>query len=255
MSVTGAQKVFETINHGSNFVETFVKADLDDLTVGLRLKPAGIKNFAILQHFFLDLVCVPGTTTLFPPNKFPSNTVLIEQVGTYLAPYVQKKYEDPAERMNDYTELIKYAEGYPDLATFLGEALVSFTYDGEDPLTPAKKEKPVILTTIHQAKGLEWTAVFLVNCTDGQLPSKQSFANPDALEEERRLFYVACTRAKDSLVITYPEVLPDFTGDPPAVKSRFLVELEHENVLRVNESHRLFQKEQPAPKPQATVEN
>jgi len=62
----------------------------------------------------------------------------------------------------------------------------------------------VVLSTIHQAKGLEWSVVFLVSCADGQIPLAKALKEPGGEEEERRLFYVAATRAKDRLYICYP---------------------------------------------------
>src|SRR5690625_7762376 len=70
---------------------------------------------------------------------------------------------------------------------------------------PGKKEEaPLILSTIHSAKGLEWKAVFLMQCLDGILPSLYALDSPDQLDEEIRLFYVAVTRAKEYIYLTYP---------------------------------------------------
>ncbi|MEK7160729.1 MAG: 3'-5' exonuclease, partial [Patescibacteria group bacterium] len=64
--------------------------------------------------------------------------------------------------------------------------------------------QPIVLSTIHQAKGLEWDTVFVIGLVNGQFPSYQSFKNKKNLEEERRLFYVAVTRAKNKLFLSYP---------------------------------------------------
>ncbi len=81
----------------------------------------------------------------------------------------------------------------------------------------------VVLSTIHQAKGLEWPAVFLIWCAEGMIPLARAIKEQDGEEEERRLFYVACTRARDELYFCYP--LLDFSrgmGGGYLSPSRFL---------------------------------
>jgi DNA helicase-2/ATP-dependent DNA helicase PcrA len=86
-----------------------------------------------------------------------------------------------------------------------------------------KENEYVTLSTIHSAKGLEWHSVFIIHAVEGFFPSSQSFENLDSMEEERRLMYVASTRAKKNLFITYPTNLFDrrigFTMSKP---SRFI---------------------------------
>jgi DNA helicase-2/ATP-dependent DNA helicase PcrA len=79
---------------------------------------------------------------------------------------------------------------------------------------------------VHQAKGLEWKAVFVIWMTDGMFPSSRSLENDDAIEEERRLFYVAVTRARDELYLTYPHMrLNAGYGEMMQRPSRFLGEI------------------------------
>jgi len=83
-----------------------------------------------------------------------------------------------------------------------------------------------VLSSIHQAKGLEWTVVFMVWCCEGMMPLSRALKEPGGEEEERRLFYVAATRAKDHLYLCYP--LTDYTrgmGNLPVSPSRFILEL------------------------------
>lgn len=86
------------------------------------------------------------------------------------------------------------------------------------------KEDKIILSTIHQAKGLEWEAVFLLNLSSGGFPNDRAMREPDGLEEERRLFYVAITRAKRKLVLTYP-MASGGAGDFLSGPSLFLSEI------------------------------
>jgi DNA helicase-2/ATP-dependent DNA helicase PcrA len=84
----------------------------------------------------------------------------------------------------------------------------------------------MVLSSVHQAKGLEWRAVFVVWLADGRFPSAQALKDRDGEEEERRLFYVACTRAKDDLYLAYPLVAAPRDRERVVMKaSRFLEEL------------------------------
>jgi DNA helicase-2/ATP-dependent DNA helicase PcrA len=84
----------------------------------------------------------------------------------------------------------------------------------------------VTLSTIHQAKGLEWRAVFIVWMTEGMFPSSRSIPYLDAIEEERRLFYVAITRAEDELYLTCPAFWPGGSAENKLQRpSRFLKEI------------------------------
>ena len=90
--------------------------------------------------------------------------------------------------------------------------------DGTD-----RDDERVVLSTIHSAKGLEWQCVFVIWAVDGRFPSAYSFATEEELEEERRLFYVAVTRAKQHLFLTYPiNVYDKTTGSVLSKPSRFL---------------------------------
>jgi DNA helicase-2/ATP-dependent DNA helicase PcrA len=99
-------------------------------------------------------------------------------------------------------------------------------------------EDYLVLSTVHSAKGLEWDVVHVIHAADGMIPSDMSTGNDDEIEEERRLLYVALTRARDSLHVTYPQRYyrrPRGLEDPHSYsqRSRFLpdVVLEHFDVL------------------------
>jgi len=87
----------------------------------------------------------------------------------------------------------------------------------------------VTLTSVHQAKGLEWKVVFVIWMADGKFPSVRSLESDESVEEERRLFYVAVTRAKDELYLTYPQMhLGSGYGEMLQRPSRFLSEVPKE---------------------------
>ena len=103
-------------------------------------------------------------------------------------------------------QLEQIASGYPSRERFLTE----LTLDPPDATSdqagvPLLDEDYLILSTIHSAKGQEWKSVYLFNVVDGCIPSDMATGDDDELEEERRLLYVALTRARDELTITYPQ--------------------------------------------------
>jgi DNA helicase II / ATP-dependent DNA helicase PcrA len=121
---------------------------------------------------------------------------------------LEVEYPDYRERLGDLDQLAVFAEKVDDLSQFLGEITLQESYTkagGED-----SRDK-LVLSTVHQAKGLEWEAVFIISMASGKFPNDKSLDNLTALEEERRLFYVAVTRAKRHLHVSY-SVTGGFTG-------------------------------------------
>ena len=139
--------------------------------------------------------------------------------------YLETVYTDYQGRVEDVAQLANFSSRFSSLTEFLNEMalLTSVGDDERDEQSPGDK---VILSTIHQAKGLEWQVVFLVSCGDGMIPLYRALNDPEGEEEERRLFYVATTRAKDHLYLSYPVV--DYSrrdGYVPVRPSRFINEL------------------------------
>jgi len=130
----------------------------------------------------------------------------LERLRAYLEPVIVQRYEAPASRLADIDQLALMARGYESRARFLAELTLdppASTSDLAGP--PLLDEDFLILSTIHSAKGLEWDAVHVIHATDGCIPSDMATGDDDELEEERRLLYVALTRARDELTITYPQ--------------------------------------------------
>lgn len=129
-----------------------------------------------------------------------------ETVGRWYAPHLERLYEDAEMRQGDIVQLQQIARTYPSRQRFLTE----LTLDPPDATSdeagaPLRDEDYLILSTIHSAKGQEWAAVTLLNAVDGCIPSDLATGTPDEIEEERRLLYVAMTRAKDHLQIVVPQ--------------------------------------------------
>ena len=146
---------------------------------------------------------------------------------------MQENYENAETRAEDIRGLSLYAQRYDSTETFLSElALISTErfkeptpLVGEDVVSGGEDDELLTLTSVHQAKGLEWKAVFIIWAAEGKFPSPRSLREIDSEEEERRLWYVALTRAKDELYITYPLLMTDYSRQTVLQKpSRFVTE-------------------------------
>ena len=136
--------------------------------------------------------------------------------------YVRSQLENASSRIDDLEQLALFADGYEAIDAFLDEVSLMNELSGEDVAAEQGERERVTLSTVHQAKGLEWRVVFLVWLAEGRFPS----ARAEDIEEERRLFYVACTRAKDELYLCYPMVARDrYRVDIITEPSRFVSEL------------------------------
>ncbi len=147
--------------------------------------------------------------------------------------HLVENYENAEARLEDLNGLAMYAGNYDSTEDFLSElALISTerfneptAIGGEDVVMGGEEDEILTLTSIHQAKGLEWNAVFLIWAAEGKFPSPRSLKEIDSEEEERRLWYVALTRAKDELYLTYPLMIVDYNRQTIIQKpSRFIME-------------------------------
>ncbi len=129
----------------------------------------------------------------------------IERIRRYYDPLVERLYDNPLPRRRDLEQLEIVAERYETRADFLADLTLdppSSTADLAGP--PRRDEDWLVLSTMHSAKGCEWKVVYIIHAADGMIPSDMATEDENSVEEERRLFYVAVTRARDRLYITYP---------------------------------------------------
>jgi DNA helicase-2/ATP-dependent DNA helicase PcrA len=139
--------------------------------------------------------------------------------------YLKYNFPNSDARLEDIGQLMNFSTQYQSLESFLGELSLLSGIDGEEIVDPGREDEKVILSTIHQAKGLEWKAVFLIWCAEGRFPSPKATEEGN-IEEERRLFYVASTRAMDELYLCYPLLVFDKQIGQVILKpSRFISEL------------------------------
>jgi DNA helicase-2/ATP-dependent DNA helicase PcrA len=157
--------------------------------------PAAREAFASLAEM-IEHVAPMGT-------KDPASQ--IERIRTFYDPLLPKVYDNPFVRARDLISLEQIASGYESRRRFLVDLQLDPPTSTADLAgVPYKDEDWLVLSTIHSAKGCEWDAVYLVHAADGFLPSDLSTGSEEEIEEERRLTYVALTRAKDFLYVTWP---------------------------------------------------
>jgi DNA helicase-2/ATP-dependent DNA helicase PcrA len=125
-------------------------------------------------------------------------------LGRAIAPLIAANYVQAAPRLEDVEGLVAAAAASGDLQTFVDELVLDQPQTSSDVGRPKLEEDYLVLSTIHSAKGLEWTVVHLLRSTDGNIPSDMALSTADGLEEERRLFYVALTRARRRLHLYAP---------------------------------------------------
>lgn len=174
-------------------------------------RSSGLKDLARV----LEEVARPGAMT--PAEQ-------VNELYSYYLPILKEQYDDYPKRMRDLEQLYTMAERYHRLEDFLSDlALEPLDESVVEVEAPDRDDERLVLSTIHSAKGLEWQCVFVIWVVDGKFPSVYSFMSKEELEEERRLFYVAVTRAKRYLYLTYPmNVYDKATGSVLSKRSRFL---------------------------------
>ena len=204
-----------------------------------------------------------GTISSDAMKRNPSEMIrLIVERG--YADYARQKFANAQARLDDLEQLSQYALRYEDVETFLDEIALSNPMASEDVAVVAPEDEKIVLSSVHQAKGLEWRVVFVIWLADGRFPSQRALRVPGGIirvtpdrvhealpllegatqdapvvdeqgtrelvipgeEEERRLFYVAVTRARQELYLVFPVMARDRGGmDLLMEPSRFVREL------------------------------
>jgi len=135
-------------------------------------------------------------------NSLIDKLSIIEE---YYIPLLRKLEDDWKIRIEDFTVLKQLCMEYKTVEEFISNLTIDPPNDSNASFTYAdSSEATVTISTIHSAKGLEWNTVFVISLIDGLVPHYKSFTNYEELEEERKLFYVACSRAKEKLYLTAP---------------------------------------------------
>jgi DNA helicase-2/ATP-dependent DNA helicase PcrA len=190
---------------------------------GERLLPMAVsakskKSWEQLAHT-LDEIAPGGQ-----PN--PPSEMITSIVEAVYDDYAKANFTNYELRREDLNQLAAFARQFKDVHEFLSQLALISNIDAEPALDQTADNEAVNLSSVHQAKGLEYHSVFVIWLTDGMFPSTRSLETRDAIEEERRLFYVAITRARDELYLTFPHMrLNAGYGDMFQRPSRFLKEI------------------------------
>ena len=149
---------------------------------------------------------------------------IVEEIIRYYRPILKDKYDDFNKREKDLDHFQYLATQYSNLEDFISDmALEPPESSVEGMYKNNIDDEALTISTIHSAKGLEWDSVFIIGAVDGRFPSAYSFNSEEEMDEELRLMYVATTRAKNNLYITYPVDMYDYSMNMVLSKpSRFL---------------------------------
>ena len=137
-----------------------------------------------------------------PSDDLPAQ---VHRVRQFYTPLLEAKYDHAQPRLRDLEQLEQVASRYRSRRTMLSEIALDPPASTQDLAGPPYLDDDyLVLSTIHSAKGLEWDAVYVIHAADGNIPSDMATGSPEEIEEERRLFYVALTRAKSWLYVCCP---------------------------------------------------
>jgi DNA helicase-2/ATP-dependent DNA helicase PcrA len=163
-----------------------------------------LKAFTVPQNLSADWRKLTELmlTLADPQRQWPGQVNLVRE---WYRPHFERNYEHFHTRIGDLDQLDVLSGQYPSRERFLTELTLDPPNATSDLAgTPVLDEDYLVLSTIHSAKGMEWDTVYLLNVVDGSFPSEFSTGKPELIEEERRLLYVAMTRAQNDLVLLTP---------------------------------------------------
>lgn len=194
-----AERIVQDIMEGKISVKRFSDAAVEQIVNA----PHDVAKFPPKVAQLFGALREASREEMLPPEK-------VEFLSEYYRPILRKQYDDYQKREKDIETFLLITERYRSLNSLLSDLSLDPPTESMTGIEETTKDDEMLtLSTIHSAKGLEWNTVIITNCLDGRFPSAASATDPDALEEERRLMYVAATRAKENLIITYPTNLYD----------------------------------------------
>ncbi len=149
--------------------------------------------------------------------------------------HLQEEYANYRQRLEDLEQLANFAQQFKTLEDLLTQLALLTNIEAEE-TQPTNDSEQLKLSSIHQSKGLEFDVVFVIMLCEGLFPSSRSMESVEGEEEERRLFYVAVTRARNELYLSYPliRMMPGGSGDAMQMPSRFFSEIPKELVEEWN---------------------
>lgn len=215
-----SKRIFKNICGYNNVKSFFQEKNVKDLASGLSSYAArGFKNlFLVFSKIY--------RISLKDKDYMPEIIVCV--LDNWYKNYLQSFYEDAQDRIEDIDQLANLSLKYSSIREMLSDFSLGEEFKGENFFN---LNQALTLSTIHQAKGLEWKVVFIISLKDGEFPHAKSLQDSIFLEEERRLFYVAATRAKEELYLTYPLLCWKWNQDLSIKPSIFVREID-QSLLR-----------------------
>ena len=206
MGASSAQKVIQYLMDTPDPLLTFTFKNLKISLKGKRIQAETFKSLEKMQSLYKNLIFDPTSQQLLPEDQMPSPPDLFSKLLDFYIPILEGKYDEKEkeDRLMDLKEFLVLSEKYGALSELLADVAISETFLGEKKEGDPSKddERPLVLSTIHQAKGLEWETVYVIGVADTLFPHSRSMNSKKEVEEERRIFYVASTRAKETLIFS-----------------------------------------------------
>lgn len=201
---------------GASTVNNIMPIIKGDLKPDIKLLPSNKSQS--LTPLFKTLGQLRDYSTTKKPEE------IVSAVINYYRPILKDKYDDFSKREKDLDHFEYLSTQYSNLEDFISDlALEPPDASVEGMYKKNSDDEALTISTIHSAKGLEWDSVFIIGAVDGRFPSAYSFNSEEEMDEELRLMYVATTRAKNNLYITYPVDMYDYSMNMVLSKpSRFL---------------------------------
>ncbi|UCD02242.1 MAG: ATP-dependent helicase [Promethearchaeota archaeon] len=217
IGTSSGSKIFEAISNIEHPIDALInKMFYAEKLKGSRISKEGIKNLISYVKQLID----------FKPEDNPSE--VIKNLINVLEDHLKSKYDNWQERVEDLNQLSVYAQNFLSIRKFLENLSLNLSNLESKAVKSGdqtEEENPLILSTVHRAKGLEWRVVFIPMLCEDSFPSGRSVGDSEAFEEERRIFYVAITRAKDQLFLVSPSIKQTYRGPQVVRQSQFVYEL------------------------------
>ena len=221
-----ANRIWEQLAFAENPL-ALVKSEPSAVAGGFNVNQLQLSEKIRSKTSWQNFIKLLNELTADANRKSPSRQIELILESGYIE-HLENTFENAEARLEDLQQLILYARKYESAEEFLSELSLLSTegLSGEDVVSGGEDDELLTLTSVHQAKGLEWKAVFIIWAADGKFPSPRALRDAEGEEEERRLWYVALTRAQDELYITYPMLITDYTRQTVLQKpSRFVTEV------------------------------
>ena len=210
-----AERIYEHFISGGRDIMAFVRSENISKIVPLKAQRGYVKFKRIMEG-------ITGPKRELAPGEL-MNIILEEGYETH----VLANFENAKDRIDDIHELVNFSHEYNSLGDFLNDITLRESFPGETVSEGEDNGEQLVLSTIHQSKGLEWDVVMIIGLCEGQFPHPKAMKDDPEMEEERRLFYVAVTRAKKQLYMLHPLTRYDYSlGTVVARRSIFLDELD-----------------------------